>query len=215
MFQALALVRAIATRGSGDAWRCAPSLASIFRIDADKPGRRLRRHRPTAPRPGNADRAARRRQARSRAHAHGRIGAACWSVKLCAPAARRWARCARESSAIARQTAGCEPANAMVTARLAQLYADTLSRLRPRIVVEGNPQFLRQAAQVSADPRAAAGRGPRRGALAPGRRPPVAPAVPPPPVRDAGARIARAMHVERFARDSIRRAWFRVRGDAR
>jgi high frequency lysogenization protein len=32
--------------------------------------------------------------------------------------------------------------------RLAELYANTLSRLQPRIMVEGNPVFLQQSAQV-------------------------------------------------------------------
>jgi len=35
------------------------------------------------------------------------------------------------------------------SARLAELYAQTLSRLQPRILVEGNPTYLQQAAQVN------------------------------------------------------------------
>src|SRR3954471_2131878 len=37
LFQALALVRALATRGSGDASSVRQSIASVFRIDADSP----------------------------------------------------------------------------------------------------------------------------------------------------------------------------------
>jgi len=35
-----------------------------------------------------------------------------------------------------------------VSARLADLYVQTLSRLAPRILVEGNPTYLQQSAQV-------------------------------------------------------------------
>jgi len=35
-----------------------------------------------------------------------------------------------------------------VSARLADLYVQTLSRLTPRILVEGNPTYLQQSAQV-------------------------------------------------------------------
>jgi len=50
---------------------------------------------------------------------------------------------------IAQQTAGEEPTSPIVAARLARLYVDTISTLQPRIVVEGNPQFLRQETQVA------------------------------------------------------------------
>jgi high frequency lysogenization protein len=36
-----------------------------------------------------------------------------------------------------------------VSARLADLYAQTLSRLQPRVIVEGNPAYLQQASQVN------------------------------------------------------------------
>ena len=38
--------------------------------------------------------------------------------------------------------------SSQVTARLAELYASTLSTLRPRVMVNGNPQHLQQAAIV-------------------------------------------------------------------
>jgi high frequency lysogenization protein len=41
-----------------------------------------------------------------------------------------------------------ESGNLDPAGRLAELYASTLSRLQPRIMVEGNPAFLQQSAQV-------------------------------------------------------------------
>jgi high frequency lysogenization protein len=38
--------------------------------------------------------------------------------------------------------------SSQVTARLAELYASTLSTLRPRVMVNGNPQYLQQPAVV-------------------------------------------------------------------
>ncbi len=36
-----------------------------------------------------------------------------------------------------------------LAARLAKLYSDNISPLRPRIIVEGNPNFLQQPTQVN------------------------------------------------------------------
>ena len=50
---------------------------------------------------------------------------------------------------LAGQTTGLGVTEALVVARLAKIYADTISTLQPRILVEGNPQFLRQETQAA------------------------------------------------------------------
>lgn len=147
MFQAIALVRATATRGSGDDVAMQPSLASVFKIDAASPADvfggigHLRLGLETLIAQLDDDK---------RDLAITRIAITVLRVR--AKLARRpqtlgALRAGIES--IAQQTAGTEPANPIVMARLAQLYADTISKLQPRIVVEGEPQFLRQDTQVA------------------------------------------------------------------
>ncbi|HEY8011965.1 MAG TPA: high frequency lysogenization protein HflD [Rudaea sp.] len=147
MFQAIALVRATATRGSGDSVAMQPSLASVFKIDATSPADvfggigNLRLGLETLI--AQLDDV-------KRDLAITRIAISVLRVR--AKLARRpqtlgALRAGIES--IAQQTAGTEPANPIVMARLAQLYADTISKLQPRIVVEGEPQFLRQDTQVA------------------------------------------------------------------
>ena len=147
MFQAIALVRATATRGSGDSVAMQPSLASVFKIDATSQADvfggigQLRLGLETLIAQLDDDK---------RDLAITRIAITVLRVR--AKLARRpltlgALRAGIES--IAQQTAGTEPANPVVIARLAQLYADTISKLQPRIVVEGEPQFLRQDTQVA------------------------------------------------------------------
>ncbi|MGH8122231.1 MAG: high frequency lysogenization protein HflD [Rudaea sp.] len=147
MFQAIALVRASATRGGGDDTAMKPSLASIFKIDAASPADvfggigQLRLGLETLIAQLDDDK---------RDLAITRIAISVLRVR--AKLARRpqtlhALRAGIES--IAQQTAGTDPAAPIVMTRLAQLYADTISKLQPRIVVEGDPQFLRQDTQVA------------------------------------------------------------------
>ena len=116
------------------------SLASIFRIDADSTadvfggisGVRLGLEQ--------IDRAARRRYARSCLHA-----ARAQRAAHRAPARPR----NRRAHATARGIEAIEPSGARlgfadpeVQTRLAALYCDTLSHLRPRVIVHGNPAHL-------------------------------------------------------------------------
>ncbi len=61
--------------------------------------------------------------------------------------ARQLARRHRRRSP--RRRRACRRSDAVVVGRLARLYADTISQLQPRILVEGNPQFLRQETQAT------------------------------------------------------------------
>jgi high frequency lysogenization protein len=147
LLQAVTLVRAIATRGGADAFAMQPNLASVFKIDADSPADvfggigNLRQGLETLIAQLDDDR---------RDLAITRLAISVMRVvgKL---SARRTMLGALRSGieTIARQTVGVEATNSLVTARLAHLYVDTISTLQPRIVVEGNPQYLRQEAQVA------------------------------------------------------------------
>jgi high frequency lysogenization protein len=147
MFQAIDLVRSIATRGAADALAMQPSLASIFKIDAPSPVEvfggfnHLRAGLETVIAQLDDDK---------RDLAITRIGVTVLRLqgKLGARA-QLLAKLRAGIERIAQQTMGTEVTHPMVTARLAQLYVETISTLQPRIVVEGNPQFLRQDAQVA------------------------------------------------------------------
>ncbi|MFT3792893.1 MAG: high frequency lysogenization protein HflD [Rudaea sp.] len=147
LLQAVALVRAIAARGGADATAMQPSLASIFKIDADSPADvfggigKLRAGLETLIAQLNDDK---------RDLAVTRIAIAVMRIegKLRSRAAMR-GKLREGIETIARQTAGSPATDPLVTARLAQLYVDTISTLTPRIVVEGDPQFLRQDAQAA------------------------------------------------------------------
>jgi high frequency lysogenization protein len=140
VFQACKLVRELATNGRADAASAESSLASIFRIDADSAaavfggisGVRLGlEHLITQLDNGTRDltltqlvlsviRLARRVD---------RI-----------PAMRNALRTGIES--IQRQVEHTGVANSGVQARLAELYVETLSQVRPRVIVHGNPVHL-------------------------------------------------------------------------
>ena len=140
VLQASRLVRELATNGSADAASSESSLASIFRIDADSAaevfggisGVRMgleqliaqlddgTRDLPLTQLVLNVTRLARRLE---------RI-----------PAMRTELRNAIES--IQRQVLHVGVANSGVQTRLAELYVSTLSLVRPRIVVHGNPVHL-------------------------------------------------------------------------
>ena len=140
VFQACRMVQDLATRGSADATSAESGLASIFRIDAD-----------------------------SAADVFGgvsgvRLGLEQLIVQLDAGTRdfgftqlvlnvlRIERRLEREASVRTRLRSGIETIaaeatrlgvlDASVQARLAELYCDTLSHLRPRVVVHGNPVHL-------------------------------------------------------------------------
>jgi high frequency lysogenization protein len=147
VFQAIALVRDIAQRGGGDAQAMEPSIQSIFKIDSSSPADvygglthlRLGLETLIAQLDDEKRDLALTRLGISVLRVQGKLLGRSWMLgKL------------RDGiEAIARQTSGSEVSNPLVIGRLAQLYVDTISNLQPRIVVEGNPQFLRQEAQVA------------------------------------------------------------------
>jgi high frequency lysogenization protein len=147
LFQAVALVRMLATRGGVDAFVLQPSLASIFKIDADSTAEvfgglgNLRLGLETLIAQLDDDK---------RDLSISRIAISVMRVE--GKLARRAAMLGALRSGIetiARQVEGLEASNTLVATRLAALYVDTISTLQPRIVVEGNPQFLRQDTQVA------------------------------------------------------------------
>ena len=147
MFQTIALVRAIALRGGCDATAMQPSLASVFKIDAASPtdvfgglgNLRLGLETLIA-----------QLDDRQRDLALTRIAISVLRLQRKLAARPQMLGKLRSGiETIAQQTGTIEATSPVVIARFAQLYADTLSKLQPRIVVEGNPQFLRQDAQVA------------------------------------------------------------------
>lgn len=141
LIQALTLVRSIALRGSCDAQAMRDSLGSVLRIDADaaadiyggisglRPGLRTLIEQLDKPNDPVLMRMA------------------STVLRLERALARRpdmLERLREQIEIIARfdPSAGID-----LPARLGQLYAETLSRLRPRVMVEGNQAFLQQAAR--------------------------------------------------------------------
>ena len=147
MFQALALVRALATRGSCDATAARQSIASVFRIDADTPADvfggigNLRRGLETL--------VAQLGEGGKRDFALTRMTVQV--LRLERALARRPDTLGALRSGIDAMgaLASVEPGQADPSARLADLYAQTLSRLHPRVLVEGNPTYLQQSTQVN------------------------------------------------------------------
>ena len=146
VFQAIALVRSLAMQGQADDVALRASLASVFKLDADSAAdvfgglggvglglRTLIRQIDDADRDLALTRlvvsvlALERRLSRRR----GSLDALHAGLV-----------------AIQRQAGQYGPDHASVLARLGELYADTLSTLRPRIVVQGNPLYLTQPAHV-------------------------------------------------------------------
>ena len=147
LFQAVSLVRAIAVRGGVDRFAIQPSLDSIFKIDADSPVDvfgglgNLRQGLETLVAQLDDDKRdlITTRLAISVMRGEGKL-----SLR-----SSMFSKLRAGIETIARQAQGIDVTNSLVTARLAQLYVETISTLQPRIVVEGNPQFLRQDAQVA------------------------------------------------------------------
>lgn len=139
VFQGCRLVLDLATSGKADAASSESSLASIFRIDADSAadvfggisGVRLGLEELIAQLDGERD-----------------VGL----TRLVLSVVRLSRKLARNDSmrdalrmgieAIARQVNHTGVAYAGVQARLAELYCETLSHVRPRVIVHGNPVHL-------------------------------------------------------------------------
>jgi high frequency lysogenization protein len=148
LFQALALVRALATRGSCDPAAARHSITSVFRIDADSPADvfggigNLRLGLETLV--AQLGETGRRDLVLTRM--------AVQVLRLQRALARRQEvlRTVRTGiNALQGIAVQVESGQVDASARLAELYAQTLSRLQPRILVEGNPTYLQQAAQVN------------------------------------------------------------------
>ena len=148
LFQALALVRAIALRGGGDAPAMRHSLASVFRIDADSPA-------DVYAGVGNLRLGLETLITQLDEHdkrAVALTGMAVSVLRLERALARRpdMLRALREQiQGMAGLAAQAESGQVDLAAQLARLYTESLSRLKPRIMVEGNPQFLNQPNQVN------------------------------------------------------------------
>ncbi len=147
LVQALAQVRRIADTGQSETRQVEAALDSVFRIDAAsaeavygdagnlRGGLRLLRDYLSK---GNKD------------EALGRLALAVLQLE------RRFVRSAGTTSKVQaglRQLAGEAQsqgsAHPDVIAELARLYADTISNLRPRVMVQGNPHYLGQAGVVA------------------------------------------------------------------
>ena len=147
LFQALALVRAIAQRGSCDAVFARHSLASVLRIDADSPADvyagvgNLRVGLETLI--SQLDENSKRDLALTR---------------MAVQVMRLERTLMRHHKILSALRGGIDGMRALIpqveagnvdpSGRMAELYANTLSRLQPRIMVEGNPNYLQQSAQV-------------------------------------------------------------------
>jgi len=147
MFQAIALVRAIALRGGADGVAMQPSIASVFKIDADSPADvfggigNLRLGFETL---------IAQLDDKHRDLAMTRIAISVLRLQRKLTSRPRILGSLRDGiDRIAAQTSGMQPTDSVVTSRLAKLYADTISQMQPRVLVEGNPQFLQQETQAA------------------------------------------------------------------
>ncbi|MBX3696918.1 MAG: high frequency lysogenization protein HflD [Dokdonella sp.] len=146
VFQACAVVRSIANEGRSDSAAVESSLASLFRIDSDSAadvfgglaGVRLGMETLVA----NLD-----SEHRNLAVSQLVMGVLRLERKLDARSEMK--RQLREGiESIQRQVDHLGVAHATVQTRLAELYSNTLSRLKPRIVVHGNPLHLADPKRV-------------------------------------------------------------------
>lgn len=146
VFQSAALVRSTATTGSQDASSLEASIASILRIDVNDAAeafggvvgvrmglealiQQLERN------PGEL--------------AVSQIAVSVLRVERKLSGRPGMLQTLREGiEAIQRQVDHLGVVHTSVLARLSELYASTLSNLRPRVVVQGNPLYLQQSAQV-------------------------------------------------------------------
>jgi high frequency lysogenization protein len=151
LFQAVALVRSIATHGSADAGAAQASLASIFKIDADSAADvfggigNLRT---------GLEILITQLDDSQRDLALTRITLSVLRLQRKLVKRPRMLAGLREGiERIMPLAAASQATDSVIIGRLAQLYVDTIAELQPRILVEGDPQFLQQdanAAQIRA-----------------------------------------------------------------
>ncbi|MGA9423288.1 MAG: high frequency lysogenization protein HflD [Rhodanobacteraceae bacterium] len=148
MFQAVSLVRQVATRGRADPETVEASLTSIFRIDADSAadvfggvdGVRHGLHTLIAQLDNT-----------SRDPALTRLALGVLRLQRRLAGNRRMNQTLSDGiEAIQRQVTHLGVSHPTVQGRLAELYSVTLSQLRPQIMVHGNPACLGQAQCVEA-----------------------------------------------------------------
>ena len=146
LFQAAGLVRAFATTGNGDAAALESSIASVLRLDADEPaavfggvaGVRYGLETLIAQIDDGV-----------RDITITQIAVAVLRIERKLARRRAMLDALREGIvATQRQVDHLGVAHAAVLGRLSELYSATLSTLRPRIVVSGNPLYLTQTAHV-------------------------------------------------------------------
>lgn len=146
VFQAAALVRATATSGSQDAAALEASIASILRVDVDDAASAFGGL-------GNL-RLGLEAMVQQLDRSPGDVSVSQIAVTVLRVERKLSARpemlqALREGiEAIQRQVDHLGVTHSSVLARLSELYANTLSNLRPRVVVQGNPLYLQQPAQV-------------------------------------------------------------------
>lgn len=147
LLQALAQVRRIADTGQSEQGAVAAVLDSVFRLDADnaeavyagagsvRHGLRLLRDYLSSG---------------AKEEALGKLALAVLQLE------RRFDRDADMAAKVGRELARLAPqaqrsgsAHPDVVAALGSLYADTISTLRPRVMVQGNPHYLGQAGVVA------------------------------------------------------------------
>ena len=146
LFQCLTLVRAIALRGGCDAQAMRHSLASVLRIDAESP---------TDVFGGIGNLRLGLETLITQLDGHGerdvditRMAVAVLRLERSLAARPDTLKKLREQiEGISTLSAQADAAHVDLPARLAHLYADTLSRLKPRVMVEGNHAFLNQPGQ--------------------------------------------------------------------
>lgn len=146
VFQSAALVRSTATTGSQDAAALEASIASILRIDVDDASGAF----------GGLSnlRIGLEALVQQLDRTPGDIVVSQIAVTVLRVERKLAGRPAmlqtlREGiEAIQRQVDHLGVTHTSVLARLSELYAGTLSNLRPRVVVQGNPLYLQQPAQV-------------------------------------------------------------------
>ncbi len=146
VFQAAALVRATATSGSQDAAALEASIASILRVDVDDAAGAFGGL-------GNV-RLGLEALVQQLDRTPGDVAVSQIAVTVLRVERKLSGRPAMLQSlregieAIQRQVDHLGVTHTSVLARLSELYANTLSNLRPRVVVQGNPLYLQQPAQV-------------------------------------------------------------------
>ncbi len=148
LIQAASLVRQIATSGDAETAPLTTCIDSVFRIDADSPEAVY----------GGADKLERglRGLLRQLDGGGGRDPALSRLAYTVLHVERRFAARPKMMEDvrsglgdIARQQAHWGPTHPTVLARLGELYAGTVSHLRPRVLVQGNPSYLGQPTVVA------------------------------------------------------------------